>query len=140
MKVPWTARRSNQSISKEIKPEYSLEGLMLKLKLQYFGHMMQRSVSLGKTLVLGKTEGRRKRGQQRMMLMFTLAISYLTSIHGLDIPGSYTILFFTAILDGWMDGWLDDVSDSMDMNLSKLREIVENRGTSPAAAHGVAKR
>ena len=111
---------------------------MLKLKLQYFGHMMQRSVSLGKTLVLGKTEGRRKRGQQRMMLMFTLAISYLTSIHGLDIPGSYTILFFTAILDGWMDGWLDDVSDSMDMNLSKLREMGKDREAWSAAVHGIA--
>ena len=73
-----------------------------------------------------------------MMLMFTLAISYLTSIHGLDIPGSYTILFFTAILDGWMDGWLDDVSDSMDMNLSKLREMGKDREAWSAAVHGIA--
>ena len=78
-RVPWGARRSNQSILKEINPECSLEGLMLKLKLQYFGHLIPRADSLGKTLILAKTEGRRRRGQQRMMLMFTLAISYLTT-------------------------------------------------------------
>ena len=90
-RVLWTARRSNQSILKEISPGCSLEGLMLKLKLQYFGHLMQRADSFEKTLMLGKIEGRRKRGQQRMR-------------------------------------WLDGNTDSMDMNLSKLQDIVEDRG------------
>ena len=102
MRAPWSARRSNQSILKEISPEYSLEGLMLKLKLQYFGHLIRRPDSLEKTLMLGKTEGKRRREWQRIR-------------------------------------WLESITDSMDTNLSKLREMVKDREAWRAAVHVVSE-
>ena len=102
MRVPWTARRSHQSILKEISPEYSLEGLMLKLKVQYFGHLMQRTDSLEKTLMLGKIEGRRRRGRQRMR-------------------------------------GLDGITDTMDMNFSKLQKLVMDREAWRATVHRITK-
>ena len=102
LRVPWTVRRSNPSILKEINPEYSLEGLVLKLKLQYFDHLMWRDYSLAETLMLGKTEGKRRRGRQRMR-------------------------------------WLDNITDSMDISLNKLWEIVKDRGTWSAEVHVVTK-